>query len=54
MKSALARAPPKKYRSPGTEEEASKESGMWSMHEELVVPRDTQEPLVKRLSEIFS
>lgn len=39
MKRLVAQAPPKKHRVPGSEVDATEESAMWSMDEELVVWR---------------
>jgi len=39
MKRIVEATPPKKHRVPGSEADASEESAMWSLHEELVVWR---------------
>merc|ERR1719198_1388782 len=44
MKAIVAAAPAQKRRIPGSEVDASEESAMWSMHEELVVWRPANEP----------
>jgi hypothetical protein len=43
MKRIVEEAAPVKHRSPGSEVDAVDESGMWSMHEELVVWREPQQ-----------
>jgi hypothetical protein len=43
MKRMVEIAPPIKHRVPGSEADASEESAMWSLHEELVVWRPAQE-----------
>jgi hypothetical protein len=40
----VSEASPRKNRIPGSETDASEESGMWSMHEELVVWRPANQP----------
>jgi hypothetical protein len=44
MQDVVAAAMPVKRRTPGVETDASEESGMWAMHEELVVWRSPAEP----------
>merc|ERR1719379_2529748 len=44
MKSICDAAPPRKHRIPGVETDADEESGMWSLHEELVVWQPYEEP----------
>jgi len=44
MKRIVVEALPVKHRIPGSEVHADEESGMWSMHEELVVWREPQRP----------
>jgi hypothetical protein len=43
MKRVVETASPRKHRVPGSEADASEESAMWSLHEELVVWRPTQD-----------
>jgi len=46
MKRIVEATPPKKHRVPGSEVDASEESAMWSLHEELVVWRPAKQQTI--------
>jgi hypothetical protein len=53
MEGVVAEAAPLKRRTPGAETDATEESGMWAMHEELVVwrsPEEQEKPSLMRYS----
>merc|ERR1719321_1084765 len=52
MKRIVEEAPAHKYRIPGSETDASEESAMWSMDEELVVWRPANEPFGQSMNSV--